>query len=133
MPLTQSTVDLARGPHLAMLATKQPSGTMQVHPVWASTDGEHILVNTEVHRRKFKNVESDPTVTVTIVDKENPWRWSEIRGRVIETITGPEARAHIDELARLYLGADSYPNPIQSERVKLVIEPDYVFDFPPAA
>ena len=80
----------------------------------------------------FKNLEADGTVTVTIIDKDNPWRWSEIRGRVVETIAGPEGRAHIDELAQLYMGVDVYPNPIVSERVKIVIEPEYVFDFPPS-
>ena len=95
--------------------------------------GENILVNTEIHRRKFKNVDADPTVTVTILDSGNHWRWSEIRGRVIRTETGPGARAHIDEMSGTYLGVDSYPNPIQTERVKITIQPEYVFDFNPAA
>jgi PPOX class probable F420-dependent enzyme len=120
MSLTENALELARG------------GTMQVHPLWVSTDGENILVNTEVHRRKFKNIEADPTVTVTIMDSDNPWHWTEIRGKVVQTITGPEGRAHIDELAKAYMGVDVYPNPIQSERVKIVIEPEYVFDFPPS-
>jgi PPOX class probable F420-dependent enzyme len=133
MALSENAVDLARGANTAIIATKNPSGSMQVHPMWVSTDGEHILLNTEVHRRKFKNIEADPSVTVTIIDKDNPWRWSEIRGRVVEKITGPEGRGHIDDLAKKYMDVDVYPNPIRSERVKLVIEPDYVFDFPPSS
>ncbi len=132
MPLSENALELANGPNIAIIATKNPSGTLQVHPMWASTDGQHILLNTEVHRRKFKNIEVDPKVTVTIMDKDNPWRWSEIRGRVVQTIAGSEGRAHIDELAKDYMGVDAYPNPIVSERVKLVVEPDYVFDFPPS-
>ena len=132
MSLTENALELARGRHLAMLATRNPSGTMQVHPLWVSTDGENILVNTEVHRRKFKNIEADPSVTVTIMDSDNPWHWSEIRGRVVQTITGPEGRAHIDEMAKEYMGVDEYPNPIRSERVMLVIEAEHVFDFPPS-
>ena len=100
MPLSENALELANGPNIAIIATKNPSGTLQVHPMWASTDGQHILLNTEVHRRKFKNIEVDPKVTVTIMDKDNPWRWSEIRGRVVQTIAGSEGRAHIDELAR---------------------------------
>ena len=133
MKLSENALELARGANLAIVATKQPSGSMQVHPMWVGTDGENILLNTEVHRRKYKNVVADPEVTVTIMDPGNAWRWTEIRGKVVSTTTGPEARAHIDELARVYMGADEYPNPIVSERVMLVIEPEYVFDFPPAA
>ena len=133
MQLSENALELAQGPHLAILATKQPSGAMQVHPVWASTDGTNLFVNTEVHRQKFKNMEADPTVTLTILDSGNHWRWAEIRGRVVNTQTGPEARAHIDQMSGTYLGVDSYPNPIQTERVMIEIAPEYIFDFNPAA
>jgi PPOX class probable F420-dependent enzyme len=130
--LTDNARDLALGPNLATIATLLPSGRIQVHPTWVDTDGEHILVNTEIHRQKFKNVEADPRITVTILDFGNPWHWSEIRGRVVRIERGQKARDHIDHLARQYLGTEDYPNPIQSERAILVIEPERVFDRAPA-
>ena len=49
-----------------------------------------------------------------------------IRGKVIEQITGDEARKHVDKLAKKYLGLDEYPGPEQ-RRVILKIKPEKVF------
>ena len=110
------------GTNTAAVTTLMPDGTPQTTPVWIDADDDHILVNTEVHRQKYKNVTSDPRITVTIWDAANPWIYGEVRGKVVETVTGPEARAHIDALSRKYTGHD-YANPIQSERVILKVAP----------
>ena len=114
---------LAEGPNFAALTTLMPDGQPQTHVMWVGCDDDHIIINTEVHRRKFKNVEADPRVTVAIWDAENAYDFAEVRGRVVETITGPEARASIDALSRKYTGGDYAPE-IQSERVILRIAPD---------
>jgi hypothetical protein len=80
------------------------------------------LINTEVHRQKFRNVERDPRVTVTIWDKEDPYRFVEVRGEVVEKVKGMQARAHIDELSHKYRGKP-YQTPIRSQRVVLRIAP----------
>jgi len=92
--------------------------------VWVDCDAEHIVVNTEVELRKFKNVQADPQVTITIWDKKNPYFFAEVRGRVVQIVTGPEARANIDALAQKYLDADDPEELIYSERVILKIAPD---------
>jgi pyridoxine/pyridoxamine 5'-phosphate oxidase len=85
-------------------------------------DDDHLLINTEVHRQKFKNVERDPRVTLTIWDREDPYRFVEVRGEVVEKVKGPEARKHIDELSQKYHGRP-YQTRIRSERVVLRIAP----------
>jgi hypothetical protein len=75
-----------------------------------------------VHRQKFKNVERDPRVTLTIWEKEDPYSFVEVRGEVVEKVKGPEAREHIDELSHKYHGR-AYGTPIRSERVVLRITP----------
>jgi hypothetical protein len=82
------------------------------------------VINTEVELRKFKNVQADPRVTVTIWDRKNPYFFAEVRGRVVQIVTGPEARANINALAQKYLDADYPDELIQSERVILKIAPD---------
>ena len=114
---------LAEGPNFAALTTLMPGGEPQTHVMWVGCDDDHILINTEVHRRKFKNVEADPRVTVAIWNAENAYEFVEVRGRVVETITGPDALASINELSRKYTGGDYAPE-IQSERVVLRIAPD---------
>jgi PPOX class probable F420-dependent enzyme len=121
--IEDGTRALARGKNFAALTTLLPGGQPQTHVMWVDCDDEHILINTEVHRRKFKNVEADPRVTVAIWDAENPYSFAEVRGRVVETVTGEAALASINALANKYTGADYAPE-IQSERVILKIAPD---------
>src|SRR3954471_12736346 len=121
--LPWATVELAQGRYYAMISTMLPSGRLQNHPVWVGTDGERLVVNTETHRQKYKNVEHDPNVTLTIRHEENPYRYAEVRGEVVEKVRGQEARDHIDELSQKYHNEDYPPDAIVSERVMLWIVP----------
>ena len=114
---------LAQGKNFAALTTLMPDGQPQTHVMWVHCDDDHILINTEVHRRKFKNVQADPRVTVAIWEAGNPYLFAEVRGRVVETVTGPDALASINSLSQKYTGGDYSPE-IQSERVVLKIAPD---------
>jgi len=114
---------LAEGPNFAALTTLMPDGQPQTHVMWVGCDDEHLVINTEVHRRKFKNVEADPRVTVAIWDADNPYSFVEVRGRVVETITGDAALASINALSEKYTGGE-YKPVIESERVILRIAAD---------
>lgn len=121
--LHEKTRRLAADPNFAVLTTRMPDGTAQSHVMWVGADDDHLYLNTEIHRRKFRNVQADPRVTVTIIERHNPYSFVEVRGTVVETIGGPAARAHIDELSLRY-GGKPYGNPIRSERVILKVRPD---------
>ncbi len=115
-------LELARAPNFAALTTLLPGGHPQTQVMWVDANEQHLLINTEVHRQKFRNVERDPRVTVTIWDKEDPYRFVEVRGEVVEKVKGQEARKHIDELSQKYRGKP-YQTQIRSERVVLRIAP----------
>ena len=115
-------LELARGHNFAALTTLLPGGHPQTQVMWVDANEQHLLINTEVHRQKFRNVERDPRVTVTIWDKEDPYRFVEVRGEVVEKVKGQEARKHIDELSQKYRGKP-YQTQIRSERVVLRIAP----------
>jgi PPOX class probable F420-dependent enzyme len=126
MALDEDTVRLAKGKNLATVVTLMPDGQPQALLTWVDTDGEYVLVNTEPQRQRAKNVAKDPRITVLIHSAENPWDWSEVRGHVAGTITGEEARRHIDKLSRRYVGTD-YRNPIGPHgRVILKVAADKV-------
>jgi PPOX class probable F420-dependent enzyme len=120
-----TTKELLGGKAFAALSTIMPSGQLSTQMMWVDADDTHILINTEVERQKFKNIRHDPRVAVMIFDPANPFRYAEIRGRVVGTVTGTEAREHIDKVSHKYTGRP-YANPIGSERVILEIEPERV-------
>jgi PPOX class probable F420-dependent enzyme len=127
--LSTRTLELAHGANFAVLTTLMPDGVPQSHVMWVDADDSHVLINTEIHRRKYKNVMENPIATVTIIDRENPFSFVEVRGRVTGTVGGQEARDHIDKLSMKYFGRP-YGNQIQSERVILQISPDREVGFP---
>jgi PPOX class probable F420-dependent enzyme len=100
--------DLFEKKAFGQLATLMHDGTPQVTPVWVDFDGKHVRVNSAVGRVKDKNVRRNPNVAISLQDPENPYRYVTVRGKV-EEITQDGADAHIDSLAKKYLGQDKYP------------------------
>ncbi len=116
--------DLAQAANFAAFTVRLGSGAAMTHAMWVDADDDHLLINTETHRAKFRAVERDPRVTVMVWKKDDPYRYGEVRGHVVEQVLGPEARAHIDALAQKYQGRDYDPANITSERVILKIASD---------
>jgi len=101
--------DLLQGKKaLAHLATIMPDGSPQVTPVWFDYTNGHIRVNTAKGRVKARNMAEGSRVALSIVDPDNAYRYLQIRGTVVH-VTEEGARAHIDSLAKKYLGKDVYP------------------------
>jgi PPOX class probable F420-dependent enzyme len=101
-------LDLFKKPAFANLATVMPDGTPQVTPVWVDYDGRNIIVNTAEGRQKDRNLRRNPEVALSIMDPDNPYRYLQIRGKVVE-VTNTGADTHIDKMAKKYLGKDKYP------------------------
>ena len=107
-PIPAEFLDLFQKRTFAHLASLMPDGTPHVTPVWVDYDGEHILVNSAAGRQKDLNMERRRHVAIEIPDPENPNRYLHVRGPVVE-ITETGADAHLDRLARRYLGTETYP------------------------
>ncbi|HWE56813.1 MAG TPA: PPOX class F420-dependent oxidoreductase [Acidimicrobiales bacterium] len=123
--LDEIAKELLGGKNYAAFTTLLPNGQVSTQMMWVDADDTHVLINTEVGRQKYRNVSHDPRVAVMVFDPANPYRYAEIRGRVVGTITGTEAREHIDHVSHKYTGGP-YANPIGTERVILQIEPERV-------
>ena len=125
MALDADVTRLAQGKNLATVVTLMPGGQPQALLTWIDADGDQLLVNTEPQRQKARNIARDPRITV-LIRGDDPYDWAEIRGRVVETVTGDEARRHIDELSRKYTGQDYAPPVGPQGRVIFKIAPDKV-------
>jgi len=91
----------------AFLATLMPTGSPQVTPVWFSSDGVYILVNTAAGRVKDRNMRKRDAVAICIADPDNPYRYLQIQGRV-DSFTAEGADEHIDYLSAKYTGNPKY-------------------------
>jgi PPOX class probable F420-dependent enzyme len=110
----------------AHIATLNPDGTPQVTPVWIDYVNGKVLVNSARGRVKVRNMKPGSPVAISIIDPDNPYRYVQIRGRV-SRVTEEGASAHIDKMAKKYLGKDKYPFAKPGEvRVLFEIEPTAV-------
>ena len=92
----------------ANLATLMPDGSPQVTPVWIDYANGVLRVNTAKGRTKARNMTTGAKVAIAIQDPDNPYRYLQVRGTV-KHMTEQGADAHIDALAKKYLGQDKYP------------------------
>jgi PPOX class probable F420-dependent enzyme len=123
--IPQQFRDLFNKKAFASLTTLMPDGSPQTTPVWCDTDGEHVIFNSAKGRQKDRNVRRDPRVAMAIIDPDNPYRYLEIRGKVVE-ITEQGADAHIDKMAKKYMDKDKYPLRQPGEvRVLYKIRPEH--------
>jgi PPOX class probable F420-dependent enzyme len=119
--------DRLKGTYFWHLATVGPDGRPQSTPVWAETDGTHVLINTAKGRRKEQNMRSTGRVALSSIDLQNPYAFVEIQGKIVDTIDGQPADDLIDDLAEKYLGQRPYPyRKPGEERVIFKVEPTAV-------
>ena len=129
MALDKKTIKMAQGPNYAALTTLFENGSPQTHTMWVDTDGEYILINTEIHRVKYKNMKKDPRVSVMIWKHDDAFKFVEVRGKVVGEITGEDAEKNIQTLSEKYWGKP-YPFPIQTKRIvlKILAEREFFFN-----
>jgi PPOX class probable F420-dependent enzyme len=123
--IPESHADLLEQPVLAHVATVGPHGEPQNNPVWFGWDGENLTFSQTTGRQKYRNVQDEPRVALSIVDASNPFRYLEIRGTV-ERIDPDPGNAFINSMAKKYMGEDIYPwHRPGDERVVLVVRPEH--------
>ncbi|MFS4091335.1 PPOX class F420-dependent oxidoreductase [Streptomyces sp. AF1A] len=126
--LSDRLKSLLDGKVFIVVGTVQPDGSPQMSPVWVKRDGDDLLFSTTVDRRKKKNLDRDPRVSVVVMNPEQPYEYAEIRGTATMTTEGGQEL--IDELSLKYTGkkyAEFNPASAQdAERVVVRISPQKV-------
>ncbi len=121
----ESHAYLLRSRTLAHVATLGPHGEPQNNPVWFGWDGEYVKFSQTKTRQKYKNLNRDPRLALSIVDPENPLRYLEIRG-VVDRIEEDPDLEFINSMSEKYLGIEKYPNHRPGdERVVVFVRPEH--------
>ena len=124
--IPQEYTDLLRTATVAHVATIGPKGEPHNTPVWFDWDGTYIRFSQTKTRQKFRNLERDPRLALSIVDQSNPYHTIEIRGRVMHIEEDTDMR-FLNTLTKRYLNRDTYPwDQPGVKNFILVVEPEYV-------
>jgi PPOX class probable F420-dependent enzyme len=84
----------------AVLSTINPDGAPQSSVIWVKRDGGDVVFSTIRGRRKTRNMERDPRVSLCMYDPADPYLYTEIRGRIEMVEEG--GRELINELSLTY-------------------------------
>lgn len=115
--------DLLNAPTYVVVTTLNPDGQPQSSVVWTRTEGDTVLFSTVRGRRKARNLERDPRITLLAYDPADPYRYVEIRGTA--TLTDDPDGTLIQQLSQAYTGSPwSAPGP--EERVIVTVTPEKV-------
>ena len=126
MKLPEELLTLLRRPSSCYIATSMVDGSPQLTQTWVDTDGQHVLINSVQGYVKLENIARDPRVAIAISPSDDPSRYCQVRGRVVN-VTTDGAIDHIETLAQKYLGTP-YPwyGGRDQVRVIIAIEPDKI-------
>jgi PPOX class probable F420-dependent enzyme len=121
--IPESHSDLLTSNAFAHIASISPKGEIQSSPVWFGWDGEHVLFSLTKGRQKYRNILNDGRIALSLIDPQNPYRYLEIRGKVVRIDEDPDL-TFINSMAKKYLNQDKYPwHQPEDERVVIVVEP----------
>jgi PPOX class probable F420-dependent enzyme len=130
-PIEDRHRELFEEPNFGYVATLRSDGTPWVVPVWVDIEDDLVLLNTSEGRAWPGHLRRDPRVTLTVADRNNPYRWVSIKGRVVED-THDGALAHIHKMAMKYMGEETYPFLEEGEqRVVFKVEAEQVASWDP--
>ena len=118
---------LLTDPNYGALATVRPDGTPQVEPMWFlyESQSQTIRFTHTTRRAKFRNLQTNPGMALCILDPEDPYRFLEVRGRLVEAIPDPEGSFY-PVLGERYGNPDTPFPPDKADRVVLVMSIDHV-------
>lgn len=117
--MTDELRALVDGRNFAYVASTRPDGSPDVVPVWVASVGDRVAFFTQTTSSKYRNLERDPRVAISIGDDENPYRAANLRGRVVERRTDPDIWDDvIDPMSVKYTGE---PFPFRPETTVLCL------------
>ncbi|GAA4611753.1 PPOX class F420-dependent oxidoreductase [Saccharopolyspora hordei] len=124
--IPQDREEILRKRAFGHVATIGPKGEPQCNPVWIDWDGRYLKFSQTKTRQKYRNLQREPRLSVSVHDPDEPHRYLEVRGRVAK-IEEDQDNRFINQMSQKYLGEAEYPWPQPGEeRVVVFVEPEHV-------
>jgi PPOX class probable F420-dependent enzyme len=111
---------LLEQPNYGHLGTIRPDGTVQVNPMWFDLIEGTLRFTHTTKRAKFRNLQHNPAMSLSVIDPENPFHYLELRGKLVEVIPDPEGEFYV-HLGKRYGNPDQVAPADKADRVILVM------------
>lgn len=125
MPTLEETIPadyrrLLELPLYGHLGTIRPDDTAQVTPMWFEFDGEHLRFTHTIKRQKYRNLRHNPSMALSIIDPDDPFRYLEVGGKLVAIEPDPEGAFYV-RLQNRYGNPSQTPPRDKADRVVLVM------------
>ena len=107
-------------PNYGHMGTIRPDGTVQVNPMWFEFDGTHLRFTHTTKRAKFRNLQRNPSMSLSVIDPSDPFRYLEVRGSLVDVVPDPTGEFYV-RLGKRYGNAGQQAPPDSADRVILVM------------
>ncbi|MCD2440954.1 PPOX class F420-dependent oxidoreductase [Agromyces sp. SYSU K20354] len=109
------------------LATVRPDDEVQLNPMWFEYDpDEQVIRFTHTTKRaKYRNLQQNPTMTLSALHPETPFKYVEVRGRLVDTVADPHGDFYV-RLGRRYGDPETEAPADKADRVVLIMSVDKV-------
>ncbi|MFI5736256.1 PPOX class F420-dependent oxidoreductase [Kribbella sp. NPDC051587] len=128
--LSEAARALLDDTNVGVLTTLDATGAPRNTVVWVGRDGDAVQISSDAAYLKTRNLVADPRTSLLVIDRADPMRYVELRGRA--TITPDKDRRLVRELASKYAGPDADAEfgvfPPEVERVVIRITPERIQD-----
>ncbi|MDY0910687.1 PPOX class F420-dependent oxidoreductase [Microbacterium sp. CFBP9034] len=111
---------LLEEPNYGHLGTIRPDDTVQVNPMWFEFDGENVRFTHTTFRQKYRNLRHNSSMSLSIIDPDDPFRYLEVAGRLVEVVPDPEGAFYV-RLQNRYGNPGTRPPRDKTDRVILVM------------
>jgi PPOX class probable F420-dependent enzyme len=111
---------LLEKPFFAYLGTIRPDKTVQVNRMWFKRVGEQIHFTHTTKRAKYRNLQHNPSMSLLIVDPDDPFSWIELRGSLAEVVPDPTGDFYVT-LGKRYGNEHQEPPADSPDRVVLAM------------
>jgi PPOX class probable F420-dependent enzyme len=123
--IPEDLADLLERPLFGALATVRPDGTAQNNPMWFELVDGTIRFTHTTKRAKYRNLQANPSMSLLVIDPDDPMRFIEVRGTLVEAVPDPTGAFYV-RLGQRYGNPDQQPPPDSPDRVVLVFSIDKV-------
>lgn len=123
--VSEDQVTLMAKRAFAHVATIGPNGEPHSSPVWVDWDGQFLRFSQTTTRQKYRNLQRDSRISLSMTDPDNDYHYVEVRGD-IERIENDDGNAFINAMAKKYIDADVYPWAAPDEqRIVVYVRPEH--------
>jgi PPOX class probable F420-dependent enzyme len=120
-PMPEAVLAMLEKPNPAVIAVVRPDGSPASAAVWVLWEDGRLITSMSTKGRRRRDLEREPRVTVTVLDRDDWYRQVTVHG-VVESLTEDTDFTDVDRISQHYDGRpyEDHTEPQTTARIRVV-------------